>query len=84
MRVRASGSIRERERVDRIDELIKELLPEILELILKEFRFMKVRERNILGWGAVNIRIQDAPFCSRAETITKVLFCKKCLSRGCW
>ena len=64
--------------LQRFDEAIQSLPPEIREKIYKELVTIKMRERKEMGWNEVNDDIEDAPFCEKRLRITKVLFCFKC------
>ena len=64
--------------LQRFDEAIQSLPPEIREKIYKELVTIKMRERKEMGWNEVNDDIEDVPFCEKRLRITKVLFCFKC------
>ena len=65
-----------------LSEAIKNVLPELREMIYKEYLAIKMRQRAALGWDEVHEVLLDAPFCDVRSRILKVIKCMKCSSCG--
>ena len=63
-----------------LSEAIKNLPPELREMIYKEYLAIKMRQRAALGWDEVHEVLLDAPFCDVRSRIVKVIKCRKCSS----
>jgi len=63
-----------------LSEAIKNLPPELREIIYKEYLAIKRRQRKAMGWDEVHDEIEEAPFCEKRSRIVKVMFCSKCNS----
>ena len=66
--------------LQRFDEAIQSLPPEIHEKIYKELVRIKMRERKEMGWNELRYNIEETPFCEKIQRITKVCYCRKCTS----
>jgi len=66
----------------KFSEAIQNLPPELIEMILKEYIAIKIKERKSMGWDEVHYEIDEAPFCEKRSRIVKVMFCSKCNSCG--
>jgi len=64
-----------RERFDFVQMAIKNLPPEIREIIYKEL--IAIKE---MVWSEVHDHIKNAPFCEKLQRITKVCYCRNCAS----
>ena len=58
-----------------ISEAIKNLSPELREIILKEYISIKMKQREELGWKEVHKELGVTPFCARREMLVKIKFC---------
>ena len=65
-----------------ISEAIRNLLPKLQEMILKEFISIKMKQREELGWKDVHFELLKAPFCEERARIVKVMWCRKCNQCG--
>ena len=65
-----------------LSDAIQNLIPELREIILKEYIVIKRRERKSMGWDELHYEIDEAPFCEKRSRIVKVMFCSKCNSCG--
>ena len=61
-----------------ISDQIKNLPPEIREIILKEYISIKISEREDMGWNDVHFQLSEAPFCDVQKQIVRVSWCRKC------
>ena len=61
-----------------ISEAIKNLPPELREMIIKEYLATKIRQRSAMGWNKVHYDLLWAPYCEKQERIVKVFICRKC------
>ena len=60
-------------------EAIKNLPPELREIIYKDFVAIKQREREALGWTKVHKQILKSPFCHFKQQIVRIAV-SPCLS----
>ena len=65
-----------------ISEAIQNLLPELREIIYKEYLTIKMKQRLDMGWDEVHEELLDAPFCEERARIVKVIKCRKCSTCG--
>jgi len=65
--------------LQRLDEAIQSLPPELREIICKEYVEMKQRERAALGWKKVHEALLKKPFSDLLEQIVPDRSCLKCM-----
>ena len=58
-----------------ISEAIRNLPPELQDMILKEYISIKMKQRKKLGWIEVHKEILETPFCQKREMLVKIKFC---------
>ena len=72
--------------LQRFEEAIQSLPPELREIICKEYVAMKQRERAALGWKKVHEAILKKPFCIYRQQLIPAIVCIECMSHrfgGC-
>ena len=52
-----------------ISEVIKNLPPELREMIIKEYLAMKIRQRSAMGWNEVHYDLLWVTYCEKQERI---------------
>ena len=56
-------------------DAIRNLPPELREMILKEYISIKMKQREKLSWKEVYKEILETPFCQKREMLVKIKFC---------
>ena len=69
-----------------ISEAIQNLPPELIEMILKEFIAIKIKEKKEMGWGKVHEHISKLPVYEFKQQIVRMAICMdyaNCYFEGC-
>ena len=65
-----------------ISEAIKNLPPELREMILKDYISIKMMKREELGWKEVHKELVATHFCQKREMLVKLKLCLDCFDCG--